>query len=209
MRKMEMPLPENVSLLLSMAVEEEEPVRKEKCLLKAADIAPHDLEVQKALLLLGDLARRDPKKVDFSVIKCYVLHAFEHPEQHDEDTQKRMVREIFDHPQLHKCLSLAVDQHAFMRDYLGALCREYLHTFIEGQREHTGGWLGFQWIGRRVKALSMPCADMVRHMLLCPFMTEAESTLLISVFYRECLSFLGETKYLDGALGDAICRLIR
>lgn len=96
-----------------------------------------------------------------------------------------------------------------MQDYLSSLCREYLHVFIEGQREHTGGWLGFQWIGRRVKALALPCADMVRNMLLSPFMSEEECRLLLGVFYRECLSFLGDARALDSLLGDGICRQIR
>ena len=209
MSRQEMPLPASPALLLSLAADEEDPVRREKLLLQAEEMSPQDLDVQKALLLLGDLPRRNPKKVDFSVIKCYLLHAFEHPEQHGEDEQRRMTRELFDHPRVHRCLALAENQQAFMQDYLSSLCREYLHVFIEGQREHTGGWLGFQWIGRRVKALALPCADMVRNMLLSPFMSEEECRLLLGVFYRECLSFLGDARALDSLLGDGICRQIR
>ena len=70
MSRQEMPLPASPALLLSLAADEEDPVRREKLLLQAEEMSPQDLDVQKALLLLGDLPRRNPKKVDFSVIKC-------------------------------------------------------------------------------------------------------------------------------------------
>lgn len=208
-RKQAVVLPSDPKRLLEMACSETDPVLKERFLLEAEKGAPDDADVQFELLMLGNLPRRDPKKIDYSVIKCYLLHAFEHPEQHDEDVQKRMTREIFDHDRLQKCRMLSEKPDMLMQKYLARLCREYLHIFIDGQREHTGGWLGFQWVGKRVKALSRPCADMIANMMLSPFLTEAECMLLTGVFYRECLSYLGNSAHLDAMLPAQLRERIR
>lgn len=209
MGKKEKTLPGDVQALLCMAHREEDPVTRKKCLLLAEEMEADSLQVQRGLLMLGDLERRDPRRLDFSVIKCYLLHAFEHAESHSEQELEKMTREIFHHPRLEKCLSLAPDRDVFLKDYLSELCRDYLHIFIEGQREHAGGWLGFQTPGMRLKGLSRPCADMVMNMLLSPFLTEEEGLLLTGVFYRECLSFLGSSRYLDAFLPPEVQERIR
>ena len=61
-------------------------------LTRAEALAPDDLRVQRELLMRGNLHLRDPRHVSFHVIKSYLLHAFEHPKQHDEDEQRRMAR---------------------------------------------------------------------------------------------------------------------
>ncbi|MBE5776007.1 MAG: hypothetical protein E7326_00690 [Clostridiales bacterium] len=202
-------LPRDVQALLQMARTEADPVLRERCLLLAEELDGDSLPVQRALLMLGNLARRDPGRIDLSVIKCYLLHVFEHPEMHGEAESKRMTEEIFHHERLQRCLLLAQDKDAFLRDYLAEMCREYLHIFIEGQREHVGGWLGFQTAGKRLKGLSAPCADMILNMMLSPFLTEEEGTCLTGVFYRECLSFLGSSVYLDARLPNEIRERIR
>ena len=209
MKKQLSVLPEDPRALLDMACAQEDPVQKERCLLKAETLAPDCIDVQFELLMLGNLPRRDPKRPDYAVIKCYLLHLFEHPEQHDEEAQKGMTREIFDHERVQRCRALAKDPDEWMRRYLARLCREYLHIFIDGQREHAGGWLGFQWLGKRVKALSRPLRDMIMNMMLSPFMTEEECTLLTGIFYRECLSYLGNSAYLDAMLPMEIRERIR
>ena len=35
---------------------------------------------------------RDPRRVNFSVIKCYMLHVYEHPEQHEEEDIRQKTR---------------------------------------------------------------------------------------------------------------------
>lgn len=48
MSRQEMPLPASPALLLSLAADEEDPVRREKLLLQAEEMSPQDLDVQKA-----------------------------------------------------------------------------------------------------------------------------------------------------------------
>ena len=57
-----------------------DPVYAHARLKRAEILAPDSLEVQKALLLLGCLHERQRRPADYSLIKCYLLHAFEHPE---------------------------------------------------------------------------------------------------------------------------------
>lgn len=209
MARKEKQLPADFEGLMALAGKTDDPVLKEKCLLAAEKLRPDSLAVKRSLLMLGNLARRDGKKADPSVIKCYMLHVFEHPEQHTEAECARLTGEVFCHPQLEACLALCGDKQKFMQEYLEEICRDYLHIFIEGQREHAGGYLGFQWIGRRVKALSRPCADMVMNMMLSPFLTEEECMLLTGIFYRSCLAFLGRSNDLDELLPAQIRERIR
>ena len=36
----------------------------------------------------GRLHERDGRRVDYSVVKCYLFHVFEHPEQHNERSRR-------------------------------------------------------------------------------------------------------------------------
>lgn len=197
-------LPRDVQALLQMARTEKDPVVREKCLLLAEEMAPEDLDVQRGLLMLGNLARRDARRIDYSVIKCYLLHVFEHPEAHPEAQQKCMTEELFAHPRLMRCMQLAPDAQAFLQDYLEEMCREYLHLFIDGQREHGGGLWGFQTPSRRIRGLSRPCADMICNMMLSPFLTEQQCMLLTGIFYRASLAFLGSSGPLDSMLPASV-----
>ena len=179
-------------------------------LARAAEIAPDDLRIQKELLLRGNLHNRDPHNITFHVIKCYLLHAFEHPEKHDEAEKKRMAREIFDHEQLNRCLAIAPDQEAFMKDYLQALCAEYVRLFIAGDTSHTRAILGITIGSKQPVFLSIPAYDVICNVLNCPHFSEDEKTLLAGAFYRAYHAHMdGRTEPLDEKLGNLLGRLIR
>ena len=101
---------------LSLAQKEKDPLKKHVLLTQAARIAPDNLAVQKELLMLGNLYQRDGKNPDPRLIKCYLFHIFEHPECHAEEEQRAMAREIFDHPQLQRCLSLTPAPQEFLKE---------------------------------------------------------------------------------------------
>lgn len=203
-------LPEPVEKLLAQAKNSRDPKAQREYLLRAEAYAPQCLAVQEELLLLGNLWQRDGRRPNPALIKCHLLHAFEHPENYDEETQRHMARELFDHPQAQKCLALAENKAAFLEDYLGRLCAQYVEIFILGQREHVPGLLGYAIPRRLPRYWARPMGDLIRNVFLCPFLSIAEQQMLAKAFYRACYRCLGgDTKALDGALGAEICALLR
>lgn len=178
-------------------------------LMRAADIAPDDLRIHKALLLRGDLHKRDPHHPSFHVIKCYLLHAFEHPEKHDDKEKQRMTRELFDHEQLTRCLALAPDRESFLREYLQELSAEYVRLFIAGDTNHTRAILGITIASKQPEFLAIPAFDVLNNIFLSPYLSEEEKLLLGSSFYRAYRTHMeGRTEPLDAKLGNYLGKLI-
>lgn len=179
-------------------------------LLRAAEIAPDDLRIQKELLLRGNLHKRDAHNITFHVIKCYLLHAFEHPDQHDAAERKRMARELFDHEQLFRCLEIAPDREAFLKEYLQDLCAEYVRLFIAGDTTHTRAVLGITLSSKQPAYLAIPAFDVINNIFLCPCYSEDEKLLLSGAFYRAYHAFMeGRTEPLDEKLGNMLGKLIQ
>ena len=137
-------------------------------LTRAEALAPDDLRVQRELLMRGNLHLRDPRHVSFHVIKSYLLHAFEHPEQHDEAEQRRMAREIFDEPRLHRCLQLSDQPDAFLQSYLQELCADYVRIFILPDASHCRSFLGFTMPGTQAASMAVPAYDVLHNIFLSP-----------------------------------------
>lgn len=119
------PVPEGALSLLEKAERQTDPVKKHKLLLEAQAQYPDCLEVAQELLFLGRLYERSPKKLDFSVIKCHLLHFYLTPDDFSAAQQQQMRTELFDHPDLRRCQELAPDPDAFTRKYLERLCRRF------------------------------------------------------------------------------------
>lgn len=203
------PLPDDPALLLRMAREEKDALRRHEMLLKAERLAPEDLEVQRALLMLGELYQRDGRTPNVRLIKFYLFHAFEHPEAHSEEEQREMARELFDHPRLRKCMAISPEPETFLREYLREMGENYTRVFIEADASHGVRLLGVAFAGRRDVRLARPMADVIRNILLCPFLTGEEQTLLSRICYRVFYAALdGHTGALDGLLGPEICGLL-
>ena len=195
------PLPNGVDGLLAYA-EKAAPADSERALLQAEALAPSDLRVQRALLMLGELPRRDPRNPDRHLIKCYLFHGFECPEAYDEAAQRFMARALLDHPRLRRCLALSPDPDGFLREYLIALSGQYIHMFLLGERGHLPTLFGFTLPRRVPVAMAEPAAAILRNIFLCPFLTEAEQGLIAGCFYRAYYQALsGQTGPLDEALG--------
>lgn len=202
------PLPEDVDGLLDYA-RKAAPEMQEQALLQAEARSPEDLRVQRALLMLGDLPRRDPRKPDRHLIKCYLFHGFECPEDYDEPAQQAMARALLDHPRLRRCLALSRDPDAFLREYLTELSGKYIDMFLLSERQRLPQLFGFT-LPRRVPVyLAAPAAAILRNIFLCPFLSQEEQQLIAGCFYRAYYQALGgQTGPLDEALG-AVRTLIR
>jgi hypothetical protein len=198
----DVPAGEDASALLRRAQEESDPVKRYALLQKAEDSAPNNLQVQKALLLHGRLHERDRHKIDFSVIKCYLLHVFEEPETYSFAKREDKIRELISEDRLVKAMDMAPDGQAFLKDYLTALSQEYIHLFLRGSSRHMKPIFGFAPAGKPSRLLAAPAANMLRCMLKEQALTEDMRDILAGAFYKAYgLEFQGETAYLDEALG--------
>jgi hypothetical protein len=198
-----------LSDLLHEAKVTDDPVFAYACLKRAEIMAPDSLDVQRALLMHGRLHERGRVAGDYRVIKCYLLHCFEHPEKHSEQEQEQMAREIFDSPHLKNCLALSPQPEAFMKDYLTELCAEYMHIFIAGDTSHAPAIFGLATKGMLHRYLAKPSNDLLRNVLSSPWLSEEEQLLLARSFYQAFHRQMeGQTKELDKLLGAEICRTL-
>jgi len=161
----ELPGEKEALRLVDKAVQAADPVKKKKLLDQAEALCPDSLHVQREKLYLGRLWQRDLKNIDYHLIKCYLLHVFEAPEQESTAMRESMLRELTEDPQLLKCLRLAPDPEAFIVEYVQWICREYVKIFLKGSTSHNGRFFGIQ-VTRPEKALALPTAKMLHNMAL-------------------------------------------
>ena len=174
-----------------------DPVQKHKALLALEQAYPNSLAVQKELLMHGRLHERNPKKLDFSVIKCYVLNPYEDPEAHSAEARKSFAREIFDHPRLIRCLSLAPDREMFTEAYLKELSAEYIRLFLQGSSRYNGSFMGLFRSGKPEKALATPVARMLNNIAKDQNLTEDERAALRRAVYAAFESLYIDTTFLN------------
>ena len=196
--------------LLFLADTAEDPRLVHHCLNRAEELAPDNLDVKRRLLLQGRLHERDPKRFDLSVIKCYLLHAFEHPEAHTPEEARRMARELFDDPLLLRCLELAGDREAFLRGYLEDLSRDYMRIFVASDNTHVPRVFGISFKGSLHRYLAVPSRDIILNILSSPFLKEGEAAVLAKAFYRAFFEHArGESRELDALLGAEVRAQLR
>ena len=194
---------------LHIAETEEDPVIIHEALTRAEALAPEDMNIQMKLLLLGRLHERKPNRFDFHVIKCYLLHAFEHPDAHSEEERTRMIREIFDYERLKRCLETAPDPERFLGTTYWALPGLYAPVRGRGQQPCTAH-LRLHLQGRLPKYLAVPARDILDAIFSSPLLSEEEAKALGKAFYRAFYDYTnGEVKELDKNLGPQLRALLR
>lgn len=192
--------------LLFMADTETDPVLIHQALSRAEELAPDDLNIQRRLLLLGRLHLRSSKVMDFSVIKSWLLHAFEHPDKHKDAEAKGMARELFDEARLVRCLELAEDKAAFLKGYHEELARDYIRIFIAADNTHVPRVFGISFRGNLARYLAIPARDIISNILSSPWLSAEEAIPLAKAFYKAFYEHVsGEVRELDRLLGAEIC----
>lgn len=181
--------PEGQSLL-AQAESTSDPLKKRELLLQARAVCPDSLEVEEALLFLGRLYERSPRKVDFSVIKCYLWHMYLKPEAFSIEKRQEMRNELFHDPQLERCLSLAPDPALFLRQYLERLAAEFVNLFLKGSNRYTNAIFGIRLDSRMEKVLAPHVADMLQRIQNDGRLEDEQRELLYLALYR---AFLSET----------------
>lgn len=197
------PVPQEVQKLLAQADKLTDPVKKHRLLMEAEQKYPESLEIAEALLFLGRLHERDSKKLDYSVIKCYLWHMFLTPKDFSEEQKNSIRHELFHHPQLEKCMALAPEADAYLRRYLQRLAAEFVHLFLKGSTHYTRSFFGFRLDGRMGRVLAQPAADILCRIREDEQLEPQQRAVAYDAFYRAFLSETGgESKWLNELLAQ-------
>lgn len=199
-------LPEGAKKFLDQAEKISDPVKKHALLAEAEKQYPDVLEIAEELLFLGRLHERSPRKLDFSVIKCYLWHMYLTPKEFTEEQKSAMREELVNHPQLHKCLSLASDKQSYMRRYLEKLGADFVSLFMKSSNRYNQTIFGFRFGGRMDKVLAEPMAFMMDNIRKDTELEEGMREMVYDAIYRAFqLETGGDTKWVDEQLEKRGC----
>ena len=138
------------------------PERK-KILEQAKAVCPDAPEIDWELLFIGT---PDPKpqrgKLDFSIIKCWLLQIYRKPEDFSRDKRDAMRRELFEGERLQAVLAAFENPEEKMREYLERLCREYVDIFLKEDNQLMGNLFGLRLGRNRDKILEGAVNGMIR-----------------------------------------------
>ena len=190
-RKIQKPLPDSVEECLALSVTAADPRDRRKYVEHALEIDGDDLKANRALLMLGRLGEGGRIDADLSRIKSYLLTIFVKPDSFTPEQRRAMAREIYDHPQLKKCLDLCADREKFLRAYIRDLSGEYAQLFIDSAGEFSGSLLGFSTPQSRVNARVAPFTKALTNILDCPDLAREERLLLLEAMRDNAKMILG------------------
>ena len=136
------------------------PERK-KVLLKGLEECPDSAEIEWELLFIGEEPPRRSRMMDYFVIKCWVMEIYRNPGNLSAEQRDRMRQQLFDAPELVRCIRRAENPAEKQQEYLLRLCREYIEIFLEGNSRVMGTLFGIQLERNREKKLAGPVAEML------------------------------------------------
>ena len=188
---------------LQAAERELDPQRKHALLTRAQAEHPESLAIAEELLHLGRLQERSARAVDFTVIKSYLLNLYLEPQSLTPEQYAAMHRELFDHPDLQRCLALSADRAAFLNRYLTRLSTQFVELFLRGSSHYMRRFFGFAMESRAPKLLASPAARMLAAMRDDPDLTAEQRSLLMHAFYTAFSTQMsGETQWLMEAMAQ-------
>lgn len=190
-RKIQKPLPDSVEECLTLFRTVTDPRDRRRYVVRALEIDGDDLKANRALLMLGRLGEGEKIDGDVSRIKSWLLTIFVKPDSFTPEQRRAMAREIFDHPQLKRCLDLCPDRDKFLRAYIRDLCKEYAQLFIDSAAEFSGSLLGFSTPSSRVNARVAPFVKALSNILDCPDLETEERRLLLTAMHENAQAVLG------------------
>lgn len=192
--------------LLRKIDQEKDPAKKHALLLNAQQAYPDCLIVEEELLYLGRLYERSPKKLDFSIIKCYLWHMYLTPEDFTDAKKQEMREELLCHPQLLRCIALSDDPDNYLRRYLERLGREFVAVFLKGSNYYTRSFMGFRLDSRMEKVLAEPLVKMLANIRRDRELSGEHRDMMYDALYRAFLSETGgDAKWVDAELAEMGC----
>lgn len=192
-----------VRAMLEKAEAATDPVKKHALLMEAQTAHPQSLAVAEELLFLGRLHERNPKQLDFSVIKSYLLMIYLEPETIQPAKIDAMRRELFDCPELNRCLELCDDPTAFLNRYLTRLTGQFIDLFLYGSSKYMHRFFGLGLDSRAPKLLAAPVAHMIAAVQADRELTpEQRSQLAHALHAGYATRFSADTQWLQKEMTD-------
>ena len=151
-----------VVALLEEAEREKRPDRAHKRLLRALEADPESFAAHRALLYHGKLHECLKRPGDYSLIKCYLLHMYEEPQEYTGEQRDAKVEELFRDPQYLRTRELSGDAEAFETEYLRHLACEYFRIFLRGRSGIGRGMLGFSRSAETIRRIGEGIARRMR-----------------------------------------------
>ena len=192
------PESDDVRALLAKVDALDSPVKKHEMLMAALEQYPESLAVAEEVLFLGRLYERSARRLDFSVIKSYLLMIYLEPETFMPETIAQMRTELFSHPDLQRCLRLSDDQDAYLSHYLTKLSAQFIELFLRGSSKYMRRFFGIGMDSRAPRYLATPASRMLAAMQADTLLTPEQRALLMHAFYKAFSTQLsGETQWLS------------
>lgn len=144
-------------------LQDRDPVRIHYALQDLEKKFPNNLAIQRALLLQGRLHERNPKKLDYSVIHCYLLQVFLEPESLTKEQTNAFLQELTSGERLLTCLSLSPDKNQFLQDYYEEMSGRFIDLFLLGSSKYMRAFFGLSMSRNPAKTLASPVAKMIEN----------------------------------------------
>ncbi len=172
-------------------------IEREKILLKAREACPDSYPIEWELLFIGH-ERKERNRVDYSRIKCYLLHMYFEPEIFSSARMEENRQELFGDPQLQKCLKMSGTPDQTLSEYLLRLSREYIDIFLAHDARINRTFLGFHVERNLDKTLSRVGANMLIRIRDDELLSTEHRGQLYCAFYQAMSEQLGgRTSQLD------------
>ena len=177
--------------------------KRKQILLQGLEENPDSREIAWELLFIGEEGTKRAKAYDYSIIKCWALDLYLRPEELKREKQDEMRAQLFDSPELNRCLNLFENPEEKHREYLLRLCRKFIVLFMEGDNRLMGSWFGFRIDRKKEKVLAEPAARMITRMKADEHLLPEQRQTLSNAMYRAFSErYAGKTEYLDEYLKE-------
>ena len=193
--------PEIVTIKISEAKKHADPNKRYKALVVLQQEYPGTLAIERELLYHGRLHEGNKNCVDYSVIKSYLLQPYLTPSDFDATETAKMQEELFNSPQLQKCLALSNNENNFMHEYLLHLSRQFVEIFLLASSYYMRSFLGFTQTSKAPKFLAEPVSAMLNNIHHSETLSQNQKQMLYVALYQGFASAMGsQTSFLDERL---------
>lgn len=142
-------------------LQDRDPIRIHYALCDLDKKYPGNLAIHRALLLQGRLHERNPKKLDYSVIHCYLLQVFLEPETLSREQKRSFLQELIQGENLSTCLHLCPDKNEFLQNYYEEISNRFIDLFLLGSSKYMKSFFGLSMSRNPAKTLANPIAKMI------------------------------------------------
>lgn len=189
--------------LLNEVRSQDDPVKKHRLIEEGLARFPDSFSLHEEALYLGRLWQRDGRRLDFSVIKCHLLHIYLTPGEFTAQQRADKRNELFHDTDLEACKRISGRGDEFTAESLRKLSAQFTDLFLKGSNTYNRTFFGFHVERNADRALSSPAAGMVTRMHGDTELSAEERDMLCRAFCRGYTDALGSGACLREALDKA------